>query len=1024
MDHSFHGRPPTRRRAALGDATLRANEDHRLRSPRSIGDKLIAHVVPTPSPKQLPHNESLVPNGTLAVQHETLPLPSPQHKRLSAVIDECRPRNTKRDSEISNASTNASTGGRRKTHIGPWQLGKTVGKGGCSRVRIVRHSGTGQFGAAKIISKSTAEKVRALSLANLCESAQYDPTLFAGGKAIPFGLEREICIMKLLDHPYIVKLFDIWENRNELYLIMEYVEGGELFGYIGEHGGIEEVEVVHIFRQIIAALWYCHRLNIFHRDLKPENILLDRDTMTIKLVDFGMAALQPLGKKLTTPCGSPHYAAPEVIKSQSYDGGKADVWSCGVILYVLLTGTPPFNYDGHDAEHENLKPLFRAITRADYVMPEGLSREAKDLIRAILVPDPKRRISIAKIWDHPFMRKYDRELGFHRTEEQIRLWIRPCAPVEWTPLTRSTIDREILRYMRTLWHSEKEEAIVQRLLSKDNQNHEKFFYAALQKYRNEQIENYMPGPHHPVDSPSKYISSAARKVSTELEKHMEEAFNRSSMGSSIRTSTTSDPRKDASGFETPPTTFSNRDSGATGAATPDQKTMYQHRPLPPVPTETPNTFLQRKLAETRAEIARRLEEGGDSTEHFNEVLDNLDRLMLPVTSVAKRTCSAPAKSPAHPAPLHVIPEEAREDRFEPFQSNYRAFTDPFAASGHGRPADDATIRLVEQSPTHIAPLAIRKKSEASRSTKSEVGPLGVLWPGPIRHTSAPSRQQAEPSTLAVRTNQVVSSNGVPEAAEKKEFTVKKKKSSWFRRTPEEKDRPHDAQPKPVSDRLQIPEAWQGLDDRIKNDPLKNSTPTPDFVKQHTKHSDGSTASEFPMRGCGTTVGKSEGGGAFKGFFGLFGKKAKEDKTKRPLELGPPDFQMNWLSRFLHIKPANRALCFHIRRGKVRQELVYLLRDWQRYGVRDVTCDRNTNIIHARVDKNNRLNLKPVAFVIELFVVLEDNKRANLCLARFTQTRGAASSFRRAVEVIEDICREKHILIEDEQKKAAMCEIVS
>lgn len=248
---------------------------------------------------------------------------------------------------------------------------------------------------------------------------------------------------------------------------MEYVEGGELFNYIGENGGCEEMIVVHIFRQIVAALWYCHRLNIYHRDLKPENILLDRESMTIKLVDFGMAALQPKGKKLTTPCGSPHYAAPEVIKTQSYDGGKADVWSCGVVLFVLLTGTPPFNHDGHDAEHENLKPLFRAITRADYVMPDNISSEAKDLIRAILIPDPKHRISIDKIWDHPFMRKYDRELDFDRSEEHKNQWLRPCAPVEWVPLTRATIDREILRHMRTLWHSEKEDNIIQRLLSKE-----------------------------------------------------------------------------------------------------------------------------------------------------------------------------------------------------------------------------------------------------------------------------------------------------------------------------------------------------------------------------------------------------------------------------------------------------------------------------------------------------------------------------------------------------------------------------
>src|SRR5262245_22486992 len=113
---------------------------------------------------------------------------------------------------------------------------------------------------------------------------------------------------------------------------MEYVEGGELFSYMSEQGALPEFEVVHIFRQIIAALGYCHRINIHHRDLKPENILLDRDNLQIKLVDFGMAALQPQGKKLTTPCGSPHYAAPEVIGTKPYDGARADIWSCGVIL--------------------------------------------------------------------------------------------------------------------------------------------------------------------------------------------------------------------------------------------------------------------------------------------------------------------------------------------------------------------------------------------------------------------------------------------------------------------------------------------------------------------------------------------------------------------------------------------------------------------------------------------------------------------------------------------------------------------
>jgi serine/threonine protein kinase len=246
---------------------------------------------------------------------------------------------------------------------------------------------------------------------------------------------------------------------------MDYIEGGELFQYIGEQGTIQEIEVVHLFRQIIAALLYCHRLHIHHRDLKPENILLDRNTFQIKIVDFGMAALQPLGTKLTTPCGSPHYAAPEVIKTTSYDGAKADIWSCGVILFVMLTGNPPFNYSGKEAD---LRPLFRMITRAEYTMPPGLSIEAQDLIRRILVPDPKRRISIEAIWKHPFLHKYDAELGFEGEKATLDYWVGPTPSLTaWEPLDRSTVDREIFRYLRTLWHSEDSEVLMQRLLSNE-----------------------------------------------------------------------------------------------------------------------------------------------------------------------------------------------------------------------------------------------------------------------------------------------------------------------------------------------------------------------------------------------------------------------------------------------------------------------------------------------------------------------------------------------------------------------------
>lgn len=165
------------------------------------------------SPHHLPHNESLEPNGSLAVRGSTPS--SPNNKRVSQIASE-QGHESKRNSAISTTSTNAS-GRRRKTYIGHWQLGKTIGKGGCSRVRIVRHKTRDQYGAVKIITRTTAESTRAQSLANLIESTKGSMgTSASGHKPIPYGLEREIAVMKLLEHPNIVRLYDVWENRNEL----------------------------------------------------------------------------------------------------------------------------------------------------------------------------------------------------------------------------------------------------------------------------------------------------------------------------------------------------------------------------------------------------------------------------------------------------------------------------------------------------------------------------------------------------------------------------------------------------------------------------------------------------------------------------------------------------------------------------------------------------------------------------------------------------------------------------------------
>jgi serine/threonine-protein kinase HSL1 (negative regulator of Swe1 kinase) len=383
------------------------------------------------------------------------------------------------------------------------------------------------------------------------------------------------------------------------------------------------------------------------------------------------------------------------------------------------------------------------------------------------------------------------------------------------------------------------------------------------------------------ESPSKYIQTEARKVSTELGKVMEEAFNRSSIGSSVRTSGT-EVRHNMPQYDTPPTSFSDtRDSGGSSIATPNVKAALAQRPLPPVPNETPNTFLQRKLAETRAEIARRLDENGDNTDHFNEVLENLDRLMLPAPN-SKRTVSAPAKAPEHPVPLHAIPEERQDsdDRSQQLYSpNYRAVTDPVRPKVTHAATEQQTIRIVDQSPTRVAPLNIRKRSGASIRSKPANEAHSVPWPDPVSNGALRPYQDVQNDVHGARASQQAS------ALEKKDTVIKKKKSLWFRRNTEEKhceqeDKESQVKKKASTALLQIPEAWHGLDDRLKTDV---SHPIHHILPQTAKQSEKSNDSEFPIRNSSAPAAKSDGA-LRKGFLGLFGKKPKEDKGKRPMEL--------------------------------------------------------------------------------------------------------------------------------------------
>lgn len=464
------------------------------------------------SPQMLRH-DSLKLDGNLSVcDRSNAPLQPVENKRLSAVADEAA-RDSKRDSRVSTTSSKSSTGkGKRKTHVGPWQLGRTLGKGATGRVRLAKHSTTGQPAAIKIVSKKSAALVQSQSMAQMDNTEIQQ--IISGQRTIPFGIEREVVIMKLIEHENVINLYDVWENRGELYLVLEYVEGGELFDYVSTYGALPEEEAVRLFRQIIGGLSYCHRFNICHRDLKPENLLIDA-SRNIKLADFGMAALQPAGRWLSTSCGSPHYAAPEIIYGRQYRGATADIWSVGIILFAMLNGFLPF--DGGD-----LASTLRLVKKGSYHLPTTLSPEAANLIQRILQKNPDDRITMEAIWAHPLLKKYE---AYHtRQLPEGKQLVGPPPPLHAADCgeritSRKDIDAEVLRNLQTLWHGDKQEDLIDRLMCEEP-NHEKLFYRALLRFREEQLENYPGDPlqysasdyHHATKSTRKSANRGAKGV--------------------------------------------------------------------------------------------------------------------------------------------------------------------------------------------------------------------------------------------------------------------------------------------------------------------------------------------------------------------------------------------------------------------------------------------------------------------------------------------------------------------------------
>jgi len=207
-------------------------------------------------------------------------------------------------------------------------------------------------------------------------------------------IDREIKILKSLMHKNIGQIYSVIENPTTIFLIMEYINGGELFEYICLKQRLTELEACRFYQDIINGIEYLHKQGIVHRDLKPENLLLN-GKKELKIVDFGLSNTYRQGELLKTPCGSPCYAAPEMILGKEYYGLYVDIWSSGIILFAMIFGFLPF--DDHNTDE-----LYRKITSGKYSIPSSASDRLKDFIKKILVTDPKKRIGLDGIKTHPW----------------------------------------------------------------------------------------------------------------------------------------------------------------------------------------------------------------------------------------------------------------------------------------------------------------------------------------------------------------------------------------------------------------------------------------------------------------------------------------------------------------------------------------------------------------------------------------------------------------------------------------------
>ncbi|KAM5507926.1 Serine/threonine-protein kinase [Microsporum canis] len=328
------------------------------------------------------------------------PDPARTHRRTPSrptngdVVDMARsnpPEGASHPANAHHASNGASLAAqpKRRTTIttpsGQWALGKTIGAGSMGKVKLAKNLETGEQVAVKIIPRHTNDEQRSSR-----ENERAD-------RSKEIRTAREAAIVTLLNHPYVCGMRDVVRTNYHWYMLFEYVNGGQMLDYIISHGKLKEKQARKFARQIASALDYCHRNNIVHRDLKIENILISK-TGDIKIIDFGLSNLFSPKGQLKTFCGSLYFAAPELLQARQYTGPEVDVWSFGIVLYVLVCGKVPF-------DDQSMPQLHAKIKKGVVEYPPGLSSDCRNIISRMLVTDPKQRACLAEIMQHPWMTK-------------------------------------------------------------------------------------------------------------------------------------------------------------------------------------------------------------------------------------------------------------------------------------------------------------------------------------------------------------------------------------------------------------------------------------------------------------------------------------------------------------------------------------------------------------------------------------------------------------------------------------------